>query len=190
MAICNKCGKKYSKFATAVSAKGVCQECFEAELKGEVEAGSSDPEATTDKTASGVAPVATGGQPPVDQEKDIYIPARAVAQIAAEQRAKTKNDNNKQHMNRTKKPLISQFLTVVGVLCFIGAAISLLAIAESWAFLPATIGLFAAGVFYCALSKLIICLVVITAAARKTTELLESQAESRNETQSAPVDHR
>lgn len=33
MAICKTCGKKYSKWTTPVSAKGVCRECFEAELK-------------------------------------------------------------------------------------------------------------------------------------------------------------
>ena len=35
MAICNTCGKKYSKFTTPVSAKGVCRECFEVELGDE-----------------------------------------------------------------------------------------------------------------------------------------------------------
>jgi hypothetical protein len=31
------CGKKYSKWTTPVSARGVCRECFEAELSGERE---------------------------------------------------------------------------------------------------------------------------------------------------------
>jgi hypothetical protein len=41
MAICNNCGRKYSKLATPVSTKGVCGECFEAELAAEAEGGSS-----------------------------------------------------------------------------------------------------------------------------------------------------
>ena len=32
MAICKTCGKKYSKWAAPVSARGVCSGCFEAEL--------------------------------------------------------------------------------------------------------------------------------------------------------------
>jgi len=35
VAICKTCGKKYSKWTTPVSARGVCSECFEAELSGE-----------------------------------------------------------------------------------------------------------------------------------------------------------
>ena len=35
MAICKTCGKKYSKWTTPVSARGVCRECFEVELGGE-----------------------------------------------------------------------------------------------------------------------------------------------------------
>jgi hypothetical protein len=35
MSICRKCGKKYSKWATPVSAKGVCAECFQRELRNE-----------------------------------------------------------------------------------------------------------------------------------------------------------
>jgi hypothetical protein len=37
VAICKTCGKKYSKWATPVSARGVCGECFEAELSHEAE---------------------------------------------------------------------------------------------------------------------------------------------------------
>ena len=37
MAICKTCGKKYSKWATPVSARGVCGECFVAELSHEAE---------------------------------------------------------------------------------------------------------------------------------------------------------
>ncbi len=37
MAICKTCGKKYSKWTTPVSARGVCRECFEAELSDEAE---------------------------------------------------------------------------------------------------------------------------------------------------------
>jgi hypothetical protein len=37
VAICKTCGKKYSKWTTPVSARGVCGECFEAELGGERE---------------------------------------------------------------------------------------------------------------------------------------------------------
>jgi hypothetical protein len=37
MAICKTCGKKYSKWTTPVSARGVCGECFEAELSAERE---------------------------------------------------------------------------------------------------------------------------------------------------------
>jgi hypothetical protein len=37
MAICNNCGRKYSKLATPVSAKGVCGECFEAQLGAQAE---------------------------------------------------------------------------------------------------------------------------------------------------------
>ena len=35
MAICSTCGKKYSKWTTPVSAKGVCPDCFESELERE-----------------------------------------------------------------------------------------------------------------------------------------------------------
>lgn len=37
MAICRTCGNKYSKWTTPVSAKGICRDCFEAELKTEPE---------------------------------------------------------------------------------------------------------------------------------------------------------
>jgi hypothetical protein len=37
MAICKTCGKKYSKLATPVSARGICDDCFEVELRGERE---------------------------------------------------------------------------------------------------------------------------------------------------------
>ncbi len=37
MAICKTCGKRYSKWTTPVSARGVCGECFYAELRGERE---------------------------------------------------------------------------------------------------------------------------------------------------------
>jgi hypothetical protein len=37
MAICKTCGKKYSKWITPVSARGVCGECFEVELSSERE---------------------------------------------------------------------------------------------------------------------------------------------------------
>jgi hypothetical protein len=32
VAICKACGKKYSKWITPVSAKGICGDCFQAEL--------------------------------------------------------------------------------------------------------------------------------------------------------------
>jgi hypothetical protein len=35
VAICNTCGKKYSKWTTPVSARGVCRDCFEAGLNNE-----------------------------------------------------------------------------------------------------------------------------------------------------------
>jgi hypothetical protein len=35
VAICRNCGKKYSKWATPVSAKGVCADCFQSELSKE-----------------------------------------------------------------------------------------------------------------------------------------------------------
>ena len=38
MAICKTCGKKYCKWTTPVSARGVCRECFESELEKEAEA--------------------------------------------------------------------------------------------------------------------------------------------------------
>jgi hypothetical protein len=38
MAICKSCGKKYSRWTTPVSARGVCTECFESELKDRPEA--------------------------------------------------------------------------------------------------------------------------------------------------------
>src|SRR6266567_2154298 len=38
MAICKTCGKKYSRWTTPVSARGVCRECFESELENEREA--------------------------------------------------------------------------------------------------------------------------------------------------------
>jgi hypothetical protein len=37
MAICKTCGKKYSKWATPVGAKGICPKCFELELERERE---------------------------------------------------------------------------------------------------------------------------------------------------------
>ena len=37
MAICKTCGKKYSKWTTPVSARGVCTDCFEVELNRERE---------------------------------------------------------------------------------------------------------------------------------------------------------
>lgn len=37
MAICNTCGKKYSKWTTPVSAKGACETCFQVELSKENE---------------------------------------------------------------------------------------------------------------------------------------------------------
>ena len=38
MSICKTCGKKYSKWTTPVSARGVCPDCFESELNREREA--------------------------------------------------------------------------------------------------------------------------------------------------------
>jgi hypothetical protein len=38
MSVCQTCGKKYSKWVTPVSARGVCGDCFEAELRQEREA--------------------------------------------------------------------------------------------------------------------------------------------------------
>jgi membrane protease YdiL (CAAX protease family) len=38
MSVCKTCGKKYSKWITPVSARGVCGDCFEAELSQEREA--------------------------------------------------------------------------------------------------------------------------------------------------------
>src|SRR2546423_13578274 len=32
MAICKRCGRKYSKFTTPVSARGVCRDCFSADF--------------------------------------------------------------------------------------------------------------------------------------------------------------
>ena len=40
MAVCKTCGKKYSKWTTPVSARGVCRECFETELSSEREVAS------------------------------------------------------------------------------------------------------------------------------------------------------
>jgi hypothetical protein len=37
MAICKTCGKKYSKWTTPVSARGVCRDCFESEPNNEPE---------------------------------------------------------------------------------------------------------------------------------------------------------
>jgi membrane protease YdiL (CAAX protease family) len=39
MSVCKACGKKYSKWSTPVSARGVCGDCFEAELSHERKAG-------------------------------------------------------------------------------------------------------------------------------------------------------
>ena len=38
MAICNNCGRKYNRFLTPVSAKGVCSECFFVQLEAEASA--------------------------------------------------------------------------------------------------------------------------------------------------------
>jgi hypothetical protein len=54
MAICTNCGKKFNKFTTSVGAKGVCQECFQAELEAEA----ADPK-PADRIVSGEAPAAT-----------------------------------------------------------------------------------------------------------------------------------
>src|ERR1700675_152630 len=35
MSVCKTCGKKYSKWITPVSARGVCGDCFEAEMSQE-----------------------------------------------------------------------------------------------------------------------------------------------------------
>jgi hypothetical protein len=35
MAICKTCGKKYSRWTVPVSARGVCSDCFEAEVNSE-----------------------------------------------------------------------------------------------------------------------------------------------------------
>ena len=37
MAICKTCGRKYSKWTTPVSARGVCRECFEPKLSGQAD---------------------------------------------------------------------------------------------------------------------------------------------------------
>jgi hypothetical protein len=43
MAICKSCGAKYSKWATPVSAKGLCAECFESVLSNEREPKPEEP---------------------------------------------------------------------------------------------------------------------------------------------------
>src|SRR3954468_14556592 len=35
MSVCKTCGKKYSKWTTPVSARGICRECFESKLARE-----------------------------------------------------------------------------------------------------------------------------------------------------------
>jgi hypothetical protein len=41
MAICIKCGKKYNRFTTPVSAKWLCSDCFFAQLEAEANTGDS-----------------------------------------------------------------------------------------------------------------------------------------------------
>jgi hypothetical protein len=43
MAICKSCGKKYSRWTTPVSAKGICTECFELELQTAPNAARAEP---------------------------------------------------------------------------------------------------------------------------------------------------
>jgi hypothetical protein len=52
MAICKSCGKKYSKWTTPVSARGVCGDCFESVLNDEPEVPPRG-----DVSSSGTAPV-------------------------------------------------------------------------------------------------------------------------------------
>jgi hypothetical protein len=51
MAICKSCGKKYSKWTTPVSARGVCRDCFESELAKESEAKAKEHPSISDKAA-------------------------------------------------------------------------------------------------------------------------------------------
>jgi uncharacterized membrane protein YhaH (DUF805 family) len=72
MAICNNCGRKYNRFLTPVSAKGVCSECFFAQL--EAEASGVEPQPTEERASGRESQVGT----PVDTP-----PQRAPAVPAA-----------------------------------------------------------------------------------------------------------
>jgi len=60
MSVCKTCGKKYSKWITPVSARGVCGDCFEAELAQERKA---EPQVD-------VAPLPVTAAPPSDGNAD------------------------------------------------------------------------------------------------------------------------
>ena len=56
MAICKTCGKKYSKWTTPVSARGVCRDCFETELDNEREVEQREQDVHSDPVAPEVMP--------------------------------------------------------------------------------------------------------------------------------------
>lgn len=60
MSVCKTCGKKYSKWITPVSARGVCGDCFEAELSQE---GKAEPQID-------VAPALVTAAPPSEGNAD------------------------------------------------------------------------------------------------------------------------
>ena len=74
MAICNNCGRKYNRFLTPVSAKGVCSECFFAQL--EAEASAVDPHPTEERASGRESQVGT----PVDTppQRAPAVPAMSV----------------------------------------------------------------------------------------------------------------
>jgi len=60
MSVCKTCGTKYSKWITPVSARGVCGDCFEAELRQEREA----------ESQIDVAPELVAAAPPSERNAD------------------------------------------------------------------------------------------------------------------------
>jgi hypothetical protein len=62
MSVCKTCGRKYSKWTTPVSARGVCRDCFEAELAQEPKA----------ESRMDVAPAPITSAPPLKANADNF----------------------------------------------------------------------------------------------------------------------
>lgn len=84
VAICKTCGKKYSKWVTPVSARGLCEDCFEVELRSEAisnppEDVSRVPIADTEKRA---APIRLRSFIPRSRSKVVFALVMACYSVA------------------------------------------------------------------------------------------------------------